>query len=76
MNNNNCIISTLLEQYRITVKLNRVLLFQHCLTKVIYQMITYKVIWEPDIEISISEFIKAHRKIHQIQITIINNKWP
>jgi hypothetical protein len=26
------------------------------------------------VEISINEFIKAHRKIHQIQLTIINNK--
>jgi len=26
------------------------------------------------VEISINEFIKAHRKIHQIQITINNNK--
>jgi len=48
MNNNNCIISTLLEQYWITVKLNRLLLLQHCLKKVIYQItwITCKVIWE------------------------------
>ena len=38
MNNNNYIISTLFEQYRITVKLNTVLLFQHCLTKDIYQI--------------------------------------